>query len=79
MLVAASHCATCLRCGTGEYFLVVAAVRVVVVHGASRVEATVFIVVVPVVVIDKPPRFWRDACAFCGSGPEGGDCGPWVT
>ena len=29
-----------------------------------------------VVVIGGPPRFWRDARAFCCSGPEDGDCGP---
>ena len=63
--------------------MVVAAVRVVVVHVAPRVEAaavvavlTFIVVVCVVVVIDGPPRFGRDACAFSGTGPEGGDCGP---
>ena len=62
----------------------------VVVHVAPKVEAAavvaahtaivdVPVVVVVVVVIDGPPRFWRGARAFCCSGPEGGDCGPWVT
>ena len=30
------------------------------------------VVVVPVVVTDVPPRFWRDARAFCCSRPESG-------
>ena len=58
-------------------------VRVVVVHVAPRVEAaavvavlTVFVVVPVVVVNAGPPRFWRDARAFCCSGKESGECGP---
>ena len=81
MWPAASRCDTV--CGTTRYVVVVAAVRVMVVHVAPRGEAAAFvavfsvIVIVPVVVvIGRPPRFWRDARAFCRSGPEGGECGP---
>ena len=55
-----------------------AAVRVVVVHVALRVEAAAVyavltvIVLAFVVVIHGPPRFGRDARAFCCSEPEGG-------
>ena len=73
MQLAGSRCATCLHCGTGGCVVVVAAVRVVVVHVAPRVETaavgavlTVIVVVPLVVVIDGPPRFWRDARALCG-------------
>ena len=57
-------------------------VRVVVVHVAPWVDAAAVvavlsvIVVVPVLVFDGPPRFGRDARAFCCSGPESGECGP---
>ena len=47
-------------------------------HPAVSKPVTV-VVGVPVVVIDGLPLFWRDARAFGCSGPEGGDCGPWVT
>ena len=60
-----------------------AAVRVVVIHVAPWVEPaavhgvlTVVVVVPSVVAIDGPPRFGRDARAFCCSGPESGDCAP---
>ena len=58
-------------------------VRVVVVHVAPWVEAAAVVavlavtVVVPVVVIiDGPPRFGRDARAFCCYGPESGIADP---
>ena len=43
---------------------------------AAVVAVPIVIVVVPVVGIDGPPRFWRDARAFRCSGPEDGECGP---
>ena len=85
MELAASRCATCLYCESRGYVVVVAAVRVCVVHVAPTVEAAavvaVFLVIVGVLldVIDGPPRFGRDARAFCGSGPAGGECGPSVA
>ena len=48
-------------------------------EAAVVVAVLTVIVVVRVVVIDGQARFWRDARAFCSSGPEGGDCGPGVT
>ena len=59
-----------------------AAVRVVVVHVAPRVEAAAVvavlavIVVVHIAVVDEPPRFWRDARAFCSWDQKAGSADP---
>ena len=63
MQLAASRCATCLYCGARGYVVVVATVRVVVVHVAPGVEAAAAHVVHTVVVV-VPGGFWRDARAF---------------
>ena len=71
----------CLCCGARMCVDVMAAVRVVVhvapgVEAASVVTVITVIFVVPVVVIDGPPWFWRDARAFCCCGPKAGTADP---
>ena len=62
--LAASRCATGLYCGTGGYNVVVAVLRVAVVHFAPRVEAAAAVAVLTVIVVVPILLFLMDHRGF---------------